>query len=212
MDPDDVRRIAFATRRFHALQGLRRAAQAMWVLAVLVALPHVEALGDSRSPFSVPLVVLALSVWLLGPPFLNHRVERYYRRTFGCVSVDRMAVALWVLPGMLLVMVAAWFDLRRAGTGLPSVAALICAAGAGVLVVRDWPWRWYHTLAIGAGLIASMSWASPRSPANALLTATAVICAGVVVTGYLDHRLLVRTLGPQHRTADDVAVEVIDGL
>ncbi len=198
---NDIRRIAFVSQRYLELQGLGPACFG-GVLILSVRL-H-EATGASgRYGGAFQALVFAM----LAAGYATNPLRQMYRRSFGdLVTTPRQrwlaglplqAVYFGALADILLSI-----DRPRSG---PSLAAVALVAQSLWIVVRDWRWR-AHYLAAATGGVAAMiaTGSTPASPdqwgidparSQAFLLAYTLMGLGIALSGLLDHRLLVSTLG-----------------
>jgi hypothetical protein len=198
----DVRRIAFVSERFFELQGL---GPALLGGALLFDAWLSHALGAAHRTFdSFQVGLFAMIVAGQAAPSLL----KAYRRTFGDIVATRAQRVRASLPA-LLIYVGSMADMSAAmdhPRGGPSVAAVMMAAAAGWIVVRDWRWRAHYLAALAAGLTGAIVTAAVApapdrfglDPARseAFLLAYALMGLGLVFSGLLDHRLLWSSLQP----------------
>jgi hypothetical protein len=140
-------------------------------------------------------------------------LQRSYKRAFGDVVATGRQKFVAALQTML-VYGGAMVDMFRTIDGHPtgpSVAALALVAYSTAIVVRDWPWRSHHLVAVAAGLAGAYATASITSVpdrwgvdpfgAPAYLLAYTLIGFALVVTGLFDHHLLASVLRPDAAAA-----------
>jgi hypothetical protein len=189
MATTDLERIRFVTRHFTDLQGLRSAALGGLIVVI----------GLSESMGGALRIVLAL---VLGAGSLGLLIfaPRYYRRTFG--EVERQPSSPRSLLGTFLVFLCfvgvSWL-FRSWGEGRNNYIVM------GSLLVGRWVWlegRWSqaHSLVLGL-LLLGIAAPGPSSalflPALVGSGISEILCgAAMSLDGLLDHRQLVRTLGP----------------
>ena len=182
--------IRLVTENYRELQGLRLAALgAVNTLAFsgwLLFAPHPETLNW------LPLVVCLIH------GFLISGLNRYYESRFGVVEGGAWNTKVVFGAGVIAAFILA---LHR-----PSFGAVFVPFAALHLwsVVRDFPHRSYHLIAV-AGAFAAIAIAASSDPLGLdRSVALAVLIHGVsaIGPGLLDHRLLVRTMG--RRAGGDV--------
>ena len=209
MDPDEVDRIRFVTRRYQDLQGLRQLVILPACLLAFWSQPYVKLLRYD-GPVAAGVGLLASLVPLLIVVWTRPLLDRYYRRRFGCVAADRQQRWLDVGPAAALLVTGLWIDMSRLGTSAPS-AVLIAGTLLGLHVtIRDWPWRAHHLIpAIGCAIGASATAMVPAMRVDnlqeMLRSPFTILMVSNIVAAYLDHRLLVRTLPPN--SGDDAEIE-----
>ena len=206
MTPADLQRIAFVTRRFGDLQGLRTVA---FGAALLVGVT----IRDVAREFGDAMLFVAVFAGLLGSG-ARSTLDGYYRRTFGSTSV-RPGVDWRTLPPrshfMFLpdavvsaltmdVMLTAFLDVR---IGIGGIVLFVWCLRT---IIHDWPHRAYYAIGAVAGVTAviTISLAPPRLASATqtidpriseyLILACGVIGLALVVIGLLDHRLLVHAM------------------
>ena len=207
MREQDLARIAFVTRRFGELQGLRLACLGTMLLAGAVTgtlLPK----GYSEPLFYIVLpaqnAMFALNVVLNG----------YYERCFGRVPSNGRAPHSVSRPqwdhggGIFVVWLAMSIDLLKSMfyPGGVSLAAVALASLSAWIVWRDWPHRMHHVLGVAAGVIglvissslsvSSRTLGEEMDPGVAALYAItyAIVGLGLLAVGLLDHRLLAQAM------------------
>lgn len=201
MDSDDVRRIAFVTRRFGELQGLVTVAEGAGLLVGALLAQYAIVWAEASL---LPLIAGTASAGVVGPYF-----TQAYRESFGAVAPQRR----WGrMPLMLLVVqVGLAADFLLGGSRGPSIGACAVILYSALVVVRDAPWRTHYLVPLVAGGVGvslstavpaaslQFQWLEPFDPARGqgFVLAYAVIGLGVLVAGALDHHLLVEALSPQ---------------
>ncbi len=208
MPEQDLARIAFVTRRFEELQGLRSASLGAGLILSVVAWSLLP--GEQRmQPY--PHLPLAAQMTLLG---LTRGLDGFYARSFGRVPrtprFDRAYTpSIWLQPGVrvpMLIVMAMLVDVLK-DPYLPrlSFAGAILAGYSLWVVVRDWPHRIHHVLGTVAGLTTMIIFASlpvterptyrldPETAAGLALSYS-MIGVALLAVGLLDHRLLVTEL------------------
>ena len=206
MDPHELARIAFVTKRFGALQGLRTVSYG----AALIF--GVAAYGVLPDDFRNPINVLVTAQLLSG--CAASRVDDYYRRCFGRVMVPPRGLGApsGLSPGqafhhvaamaiMLDVLKAAFFPVSVTGF---SVAGIALIAGSLWILLRDWPHRAHYVIPLSAGvatmvIIASAPMRRPDRLLDPAVGAYYVLACGViglslVAASLLDHWLLTRAM------------------
>lgn len=197
---DDVRRIAFVTRRFGELQGLvTAAAGAAFVVGGVFA--HYVGAPWVTGPWSVFFGYAA--TWAFIPYF-----TQAYRESYGSVAprrrIERMPLVLLVLQTGVLA------DFLVAGHRGPSLCAVGVVLYAAFVLVRDVPWRVHYMVPLAAGSLAialsisvppatpQLQWLEPFDAARgpSYLLAYILIGFGVLVAGAFDHWLLIDALTP----------------
>jgi hypothetical protein len=198
-------RIAFVSRRFNELKGLPSVAGgcAMLFGVLLQSVSAPARLAGADPMGSVSFGTLAVTFGMLA-------FEPRYRATFGnsvSESADVLSALATSLPLLLIIGTVGDMIGITAKLGGPSVAAVAVALGASIVVARDFSWRPYFVIPlVGAAVAIAITAATPagqpfrswehdpqRGPV--FLIAYAIIALAMVVTGILDHRLLVSTLG-----------------
>ena len=201
MESVDLRRIAFVTRRFGDLQGIRTV---VYGAALLVGI-SIHSLFPRDYPD--PLLSIALFASLLGGA-ARVTLDRYYGRTFGNLAAQRTwrnpqpgtqfaLVPNVVLSGLMLdILLAASLDVR---IGLGGVALLAVSLR---VVLQDWPHRPHYVIGAvaGVGAVIVVTLAPPRATSGLSLDpatgqyfalACGLIGLALAVIGLLDHRQLV---------------------
>ena len=206
MRPADLRRIAFVTRRFGDLQGLRTVA---YGAALLVGTTmH----GQFPRDYPDPALSIVIFASLVGSA-ARVTLDRYYRRTFGNLAVGPSAAWRTPQPGthfahlpylvvsglMVDVIFASIFDVRI-GIGGVFLFGLCLRT-----MIRDWPLRPHYAIGVAAGVgaVIVVALAPPRATSNLLLdpaigqyfaAACGLVGMALVVIGLLDHRILVQAM------------------
>lgn len=203
---NDIERIAFVSRRFNELKGLQPAATGAILLAGSVLLRFLFASSSYAIEPAFFLNAAMVSVnlgWLVFEP--------RYRATFGRTQ-STLGEAAVVLP-MILMMVGLMIDVVahkavHPSAHWPSAAAIALALSSFVVLVRDWRWRVHHVIPLAAAVVAAIvtfavpverpafSWEGDSLRGSVFLLAYALIGAGMIAAGLLDHALLLRTLRP----------------
>ena len=181
---DELERIRFVVAHFNQLQGLRGVAVGVSYVAVFgptLAMAG-PAPGDRAWMIAFPALFVVLVPWMLA-------LDRYYKREFGRLVGPVGSDRTWMLWSATIGVAAI------AG---PSKASLFIALAAWSLwaVIRDWPHRRHYLIDIAACLVALTAFA-PTSGLNemgAVMAGFAIIGVPFVITGFLDHRLLVTTM------------------
>lgn len=190
MEPTDVRRIAFVTRRFGDLQGFRSAVGMTWGAVALWLLAHMP----NRNWGLVMLGTIVIRKCVDEP------LRDYYSARFGTVVPERHRVWRERVPLALAIWSAILADVKLAGAGWPSAVALVLAARAALTLARDWSFRPYLAIAVTLDVLAAVVW--PLGPADldhaALVAAIIAVADGL--TGWLDHRLLRAVVKPRDLT------------
>lgn len=197
----EVRKIAFVSQRFLELQGL---IPAVFGGAIVLAAVMNQALGGGTSGSATPILLF----WMLaGSTPATALLQRSYKRTFGDLVATRTQRFLAILQTTVIyagVMIDLFLASRGHAAG-PSFAALALMAYSSAVIVRDWPYRSHHVIALAAGIAATYVTASvPSAPDRWLdalgnathLLAYTLIGLGLVVTGLFDHQLLASALRP----------------
>jgi hypothetical protein len=216
VEPADLARIRFVTSRYGELQGLRHLVTAGVCVIAFWSQPYIRLLrylGPVEAMVGLVASILPLTVILWARPLF----DRYYARRFGSVggagrpSIDAI--------GWLVLIFAAFFvDARTLGTAKPSAILIAGALIALHIVMRDWPWRRHHLITLilcVVGVLMTAAFPAFRGDDLRDLAQkplTLLICAQIVGT-YLDHRLLVHTLGSnRHAAADERRSEHADAV
>jgi hypothetical protein len=212
--PPELARIAFVTRRFRELQGLRAAALGSGLIAgVIVWSLFPEGYRDPFIYIVLPAQIVSLAV----DPWMT----RYYDRNFGRVPfAGHLATSrsLASHPGALgpfLVVVGMAIDMF-VNFGHParvSFGAVFLLMFSLWICVRDWPHRLHHAIGVAAGVVAGITSSSaplvqqeiwerlePVVASHYALT-YALIGLALLAVGLLDHRLLAKAMVPEGRVA-----------
>jgi hypothetical protein len=192
----DVRRIELATRRYGEVQGLRQCAFGIYLIGVswIATLVPLDRFFWSVTP------MLVLLPWAIA----THRwCNQYYARRYGRVKpIDSNASPRKKVIVGTGIGIAMQIDSRvGAHVGLPSVFFLLCAGWRAWQCLRDWPHRPYLVIDVSGAVLASLAFVDSR-PAHLPGDWTHVayyagyfwLGLSAIVTGALDHLLLVRTL------------------
>ena len=189
--PHDLARIRLVTARYGELRGLINATMAVGLLL---------GMWSAAAWFGLPggiwgIVPGALLAWLA-----MYALEHRYDEVFG--RVRQCAPESWyrrLLPFSIAASVV--IDGHFRGSGYPSTLFSLLAAGHAWVAVRDWPTRGYYAIAAGlTGTAAALYSGVADSSAShdvGLFTALTLLGVGTIITGLLDHRLLVTTLKPR---------------
>jgi len=192
----DLRRIAFVTRRYIELRGL--------MLALMGATVTFGALFACAAPerfqtlWEAPVIAM---------PFGIISIEAGYRLTFGRAKPPLWQDVLAATPMFCLIggIIADLAQLGFFWQPPASVGALLFAAYATWILVRDWRWRPHYVLLCAASVIAILMTADIASVSSfpsrlvLFLRAYAVLGAAMTAVGLLDHKLLVTSL--HHQTS-----------
>jgi hypothetical protein len=197
---NDVALVRLVTRRHRELQGLRTIADAgvMILIGAGLSLRTYTALA-----FIVDFVALCGYGWLWWK-WTRHTIGAYYASRVG-----RVAVRGWGLPVTVTTMVALQFgaiciDLRVARWASVALFAMMLVAVPAWYVVRDWPYRIHWLLPTAAAGIATASFAKVVNHEDATLwwgEFALLIGTALLIAGWFDHRLLLRTMTPRESTA-----------
>lgn len=209
MREHDLARIAFVTRRFGDLQGLRSACfGAMLVVGAVTGTLLPAGYAEPLFYIALPAqnAMFALTIVLNG----------YYERSFGRVPSNGRSPRSLGRPqwdqaggfGLFIVVTAMSVDMFKSlwYPGGISLGAAGLVAYSAWTACRDWPHRPHHVLGIFAGLagmvISSSLPVTPRpfggrmDPGMAELYAVtyAIVGLGILAAGLLDHRLLAQAM------------------
>jgi hypothetical protein len=201
MEPSDVRRIAFVTRRFGELQGLVTASAGAGLLAAAALAQYGFA---PRAPYFLPLMLIAIVLMATAFPYLT----QLYRESYGAVSPRLRAARAPIV--LMIVQVGILCDAVIAPQWGPSLGAVGVASYAALIVARDRPWRLHYLVVVAAGVTGvAFSTAAPASVGPwewfamldaargpGLVLAYGVIGFSLIVAGALDHHLLNDALSP----------------
>ncbi|MEM6782677.1 MAG: hypothetical protein AAF624_02970 [Bacteroidota bacterium] len=200
--------LAEVTRQFRGLQGLRIVPLALFFLVwgftgVLEALGF--PLGAHAALFGIGMfLALVLAV------FAERRIARWYDDRFGIVeTVPKLGEVLGALAFVALLPAAfGWLSY-----GNPPVNPVLVVLGCGLLAY----WRprtgfRVHYAIAGVFILAASIYVPDTSKTTALVTLAVQNGGGMLllVLGILDHRELVRALGPVGQDDDRDAAEVLD--
>jgi hypothetical protein len=210
----DLARIAFVSRRFRELQGLRSAALGSGLIAGVVVWSLFP--EGYRDPF-IYIVLPSQMVLLSVEPWMT----RYYDRNFGRVPIAGQLATSRSLashPGVLgpfLVVVGMALDMfvESSHPARVSFGAVFLVMFSLWICGRDWPHRLHHTIGVAAGVLGVMTSSSaplvqheiwerldPGIASHYALT-YALIGLGLLTVGLLDHRLLAQAMAPEVRNA-----------
>lgn len=204
---NDVRQIAFVTRRFEELKGLQTALIGAGLLFGSVASAFLGSSNGYRAdPFQGAMfanMMVGLSLAVLTPR---------YRDTFGRIQPSRFDVTSLVTTPLFTLIVGSMLDLIGNGHDQsPSYAALGAALSSAAVLIRDGRWRLHYLIPLTAGLVGAWATAAvaplagiasyERDPRRApvYLFAYTLVGLSVIAAGLLDHLLLARTLRPVDR-------------
>lgn len=181
----ELRRLRYATSNFFALQGLRQVSAGMMLL---FAIPILSLNAPwNASLFLLLLLLLGICWWRIGV---------YYERRFGHVKIQ---TRLWTWPdgGSILKRALFW----------GSVVALYVLTIKVFQIYLPLEWffgflflafflvegrRWYYLpFAVSFFMLPPFHRASPQDSLRASIW---FLPFGLIITGILDHRLLVRSL------------------
>jgi len=196
MENERLARIRLVTRRYDDMQGLVRGSMGVGFIVgagVFVLVP-----GDLAIYVSV-LVFLSLA--LPGARL----AEKYYADRFGRVAQPAESrrprpTVIGLIFGLILGLTT--IAAKIAGPGYPINIFLMCASFLGWQLVRDWPLRKYLIIDVCAASMASALFVGQTPPGTDeyFVMCFAITGAAAMITGWLDHRFLVRTLpGVQDR-------------
>jgi hypothetical protein len=194
-------RIRLVTRRYHELQGLGGCCWGLGMVAGSLVAPH--ALQSDWGLLWVMLVFAGIAV----PGKLLS--DRLYKQRFGRVATFDEDGPL--TNGLLMgVAFGCAFIVEKdfAGPGYPHPFFLLIGAIAARPLVRDWPLRKYLVVEVAAAVLISVLYVTvpPAAlPDNDTFLRESFLWQGfgllglaLMVTGMLDHRLLVSTLPGLH--------------
>lgn len=195
MQTQDLERIRFVTRYYRDLRGLHLVSSGLLFLSI--------GLARTRSGTVMLLLNLALCAGSIG---LNFFAKSYYRRTFGEVERRRWSrtqVNLAVILGAVVVL-GSFLVQRKVSEGRFYYALF------GAMFLGAWIWRQCRlsqSYYLGLGvLLLALAVPGPSAVFLPALAATGalIVCGTVLIlAGLLDHRQLVRTLGPSAATSQD---------
>lgn len=152
----------------------------------------------------------ATLVGLAAAVFAERRIARWYDEAYGIVE---QRPRLGEVVGAVALLVALPAAVGWLGFGDPPVNPVFVVLGIGLLAY----WRpqaglrLHYAIAGGLLLVASL-YVPSSSDASAVVALPTVFVAGLLllVLGVLDHRELVRTLGPPELGGDDQIAEAFD--
>jgi hypothetical protein len=197
---NDVKKVAFISRRFQELMGLQSAMFGAGVLSWLL-LQGLAQPGLRTAPYEhLGWVQLSLMMAVA--------LEARYRATFGrSVSARPGALVSYLITSpmflLLIGIVADFFnDGRWLGPSFPSIGLTF---GSAIVLARDFRWRPHYAALLTAGLLsgAVTNAAAPPDRVGLYVLGYAVMALGVIVAGVCDYRLLTSlvTDAPSSRTA-----------
>jgi hypothetical protein len=199
MENPQLARIRLVTRRYAELQGLGRC---------LLGAGSVAGAGVSGVvPGDYDIFVIGL-VWLSVVVSGRPIVLKYYADRFGRVAQpsESQQPKFWLL---FLLFGVPTMIAQAVGPGYPNAMFLSIAIFLAWQLVRDWPVRKHLIIDVGAASLASALFVGETMPGTGEYWAMAFTITGAaaMITGALDHRLLVRTLPgvhdrQEHRYAD----------
>ena len=207
MDEAELARIRFVTSRYRDLQGLRQVAIVPLCLMLFWLQPYLRLLRYQGPVEAIAGLILSVLPCLLIAA-VHPLLDRYYARRFGSVAASEFWQWDTVGPAVLLIggVLADAFVVGHRG---PSATVVALGMLSLHTVVRDWPWRAHHLLVTFACVAGTwMGMVLPIPPGDVAageltaflrITLTSVLFA-YGAAGYLDHRLLVRTM-PVHPEA-----------
>ena len=199
----DVRRIAFVTRRFRDLQGLRMVSYGM---ALVIGAFTFGFMPESHRD---PMLHVGTFV-IVSASAADGALRRYYARGFGVVG-DRLRFtgsgSQYSPPALLahLVSMGLMFDMLLVAivkVSPLSVGAVTLIIGSVWILVRDGPQRFHYLISVFAGATACVVTAIAPAPSGKYdaaaggyyVLAAGIIGVSLVVTGLMDHRVLVQTM------------------
>jgi hypothetical protein len=212
MEPSDLARIRFVTRRFRSLQGLRLLVIVPAILASFWLQPYFRMLRYAGPDGAVLglLGTLAPYVVLLA---LKPLLDRYYQRRFGLVSTDLEIEWPVFLPDALVVILGLLLELWLKAHG-PSGLLIAGTIVALHVTVRDWPWRRYYLFpavvcATGAWLTAIDPTLRAGAVPGSLTIPLTILLLPQLPAALLDHWLLTRTMPENPDAAAASAADVV---
>jgi hypothetical protein len=206
MPPSEVerlRRIAFVSRRFADLQGLRPAALGAGLIGFSVL-------------WSLAEPVRGAYIWIFSAAQLMTLVAampiaRYYEQAFGRVATARSSDAvigqsLWIYPGggaayVVLMALAGDVLLHLAFKPDISLAAVALTIYSLMILVRDGVLRVYYAIGVAAGSYAILLSMTPEV-GHVESRVCGVVGLALFALGLLDHRLLAVSLGQPRNVYD----------
>jgi hypothetical protein len=197
VEPDDLRRVLFVTRRFHQLQGLRTMVFAVACVGAFWLQPYIRELRYAGP--TEAFIGLLVSFAPFGAALCVPYVDRYYGRRFGTITATALDRARDIGLPLLVLLAGLWTDLRHGGQNVPSATLVAGTILALHIAVRDWPWRKpYFFVATACGLGAWLTAVVPSMRAETMQEFARIsvswLLATYAIAAYFDHRLLVTTM------------------
>ena len=196
----DVALVRLVTRRHRELQGLRTVADAGGMILMGAGL-------SSRTPtalaFIVEVVALSAYGWFWFK-WTRLTIGAYYVSHVGRVAVRGWGPPVTVTTLMALQLGAILIDLRVARWASAALFAVTLVARPAWYVVRDWPYRIHWLLPTAATGVATASFAKVVNHEDATLwwgEFALSIGTALLIAGWFDHRLLLKTMAPRESTA-----------
>jgi hypothetical protein len=220
---EDIRRIAFVTRRFHDLQGLRTVADAVPPL-IFAAL-----LRSAQSHRNVIILICVLAAYFVArATWIRSGIDAYYSRRLGRVDrsgSDLDGTLLFSQPRPLgwtdrsgpdandifLRTFLSYFCVLNAASMRPDaplpgfvqigfimLMLLMLGLPPVLILIRDWPYRVHWVLPLGVGVAVALRLGAIETSQELLACVVlAYVGCGVAlaIVGALDHLLLVNSLG-----------------
>ncbi|HVL65887.1 MAG TPA: hypothetical protein VM364_01365 [Vicinamibacterales bacterium] len=217
MTEPDLRRIAFVTRRFHALQGLYLATLGAGLIAGTLLWSVMPA--EERN---VVIQVMLFGQFVMMGASLQ--IDGYYRRMFGRVPARGLRGGMAaMLPIVLLLGMLADIVRSFQGTVAPSTTAVGLTVFATLVLATDWRQRPYYLLGLAGGCVAAFLSTQPiafggppdGTAGAPLVAALSVVGFTVMMLGLLDHDLLARALtaaAPRDRAAVPASRLLLSGV
>jgi hypothetical protein len=211
VDEHSLGRLQLVTSRYHELQGLRSLAVMTAALLAFLSHPYFRSLRYA-GPVEAALGLLGTVLPFVMVTAMHPLLNRYYHRRFGRVAPDVRQQAMRAITATVL-LGAAVFDFRNAGSVRPSAVLIAGALFALATVLRDWPFRAYYSIPLltcGAAAwlgATSMPWAA-ATPTEALRFNVSILLAGNLLPAYFDHRLLLSALPLNPAAGQEPAAEV----
>ncbi len=201
MNEKQQARIRLVTRRYHELQGLGRCCWGLGLVAGSLVAAHVL-----KSDWGLLWVLLVFAGVAVPGTVVS---ERLYKQRFGRVAAldqdgpRRMGLLMGAAFGCAFIV-----ERHFAGPGYPHPFFMVLAAISAWPLVRDWPLRKYLVVEVAATVLISALYVTVKPvalPDNDTFLRESFIWQGfgllglaLMVTGMLDHRLLVSTLPGLH--------------
>jgi hypothetical protein len=205
-DSDRLRRIAFVSRRFADLQGLRPAALGAGLIGFSV-------LWSLAAPINNGYLAIFFGAQLAMLVALRP-LDRFYQKAFGRVTTAKtsdpiLGQSLWVVPGGLAsttVLMALSGDalLQVAFKPAISLAAVALTAYSLMILLRDGVLRAHYLVGVAAGLYALLLSTAPEV-GQFESRVCGVVGLALFALGLLDHRLLAVSLC-QPREIEDASL------